>query len=101
MTPACMLQQPFAIRKIITELLLKNKLRNQKKYCRAQKENRNFEFEIDEKEIVPVYYPPHWLAKIEASWDHILALYKLASKYEEKRLCIKLTDQHVHIKFLK
>lgn len=80
-------------------------------------QKRNWGFEIDGEEIIPIYDPPHLLKCIRnnlftkdvifnidgttytASWDHIRALYEYDKKNEEFELqtLVKITQNHIDI----
>nr|CAI5840766.1 unnamed protein product [Callosobruchus analis] len=83
-------------------------------YARRGEDNWNFGFEIDGKEIVPLYDVPNLLKCIRnilhqysvsytwraggektATWDHIRQVYELEDPAVEYRLCHKLTDAHI------
>ncbi|VEN58396.1 unnamed protein product, partial [Callosobruchus maculatus] len=83
-------------------------------YARRGEDNRNFGFEIDGAEIVPIYDVPHLLKCIRnilhqykisyswraggektATWDHIRQVYELEDPAVEYKLCHKLTDAHI------
>lgn len=82
-------------------------------YSRQSRENRNFGFEVDGKEVVPLFDPPHLLKGVRnnllqnnasfaykkqnqlASWTDIIALYKLDVGDYNTRMCYKLTDGHI------
>lgn len=79
--------------------------------------NKNLGFEIDDKEIIPIYDPPHLLKCIRnnlykkdviftidtieytASWDHIRIMYEYDKINENFELCSlhKLHDKHINI----
>lgn len=86
-------------------------------YSVLNKEKTNLGFEIEGKEIIPIYDPPHLLKGIRnnlftkdviftldgttytASWDHIVAVYEHDKQNEEfeLRTVVKLNDNHINI----
>lgn len=87
------------------------------KYASLNIEKHNLSYEIDDKEIIPIYDPPHLLKCIRnnlytkyvvftiddieytASWDHIRTMYDYDKKNEsfELRTLNKLHDGHINI----
>ena len=91
---------------------------NKMKYLRENKDFKWKTFEVDGKEIVPLYDPPHLMKGIRnnllnkdlkcviegqekiAKWDHILQAYNKDTGIQGLRLMPKLTEKHVNIKKL-
>jgi len=75
------------------------------RYAVLNKEKTNLGFEIEGKEIIPIYHPPHLLKGIRnnlftkdviftldgttytASWDHIVAVYEHDKLFSSKTQC--------------
>lgn len=86
-------------------------------YAELGKEYTNVGFEIDDKEIIPIYDPPHLLkctrnnlylkdlifemdnTTYKASWDHIVAMHEYDKRNEEfeLRTLVKINDNHINI----
>lgn len=83
-------------------------------YARNGQENKNFGFEVDGEEVVPIYDVPHLLKCMRnilfdntvtytwrngpnktACWKHIRDVYTLEDPAWEYKLCHKLTDVHI------
>ena len=87
--------------------------KTREKYIRKNEEFRNAVFEIDGKEIIPLYDSPHLIKGIRnnllnkdlkcvidgkdilAKWDHIIKIYKEDPAFDGLRLLPKLTENHV------
>lgn len=82
-------------------------------YLRKNKELRRDIFEVEDKEVIPLYDPPHLIKGIRnnlmsknlvcsingstkvAKWEHVSKLYEEDPAYKGIRLVNKLTDRHI------
>lgn len=88
-------------------------------YARKNEENPYFGFQVDNKEVVPLFDVPHLFKGIRnnlltkdlhfvlngtqrvAKWKHVEDLFTLDSSEPNMRLCPKLTDGHVYASKIK
>ncbi|KAB0801097.1 hypothetical protein PPYR_05451 [Photinus pyralis] len=86
---------------------------SQNKYSRRNEEYRGSGFEVNGKEVIPIFDPPHLLKGIrnnllnktcvfnmddnvyKAKWRHFVDLYEKDDPNEDLKMCNKLTDYHL------
>lgn len=85
----------------------------QNEYSRKHEEYRGSGFEVNGKEVIPIFDPPHLLKGIrnnllnktcvfnmgdnvyQAKWKHFVDLYEKDDPNEDLKMCNKLTDYHL------
>lgn len=89
--------------------------KTERKYAAKGEESRRFGFDVDNKEVVPIFDPPHLVKgirnnlltkdatfvkdgkKCKASWTDFVSLYNMDRDRQDMKLNMRLTEQHINI----